>query len=89
MAVAWADSCSSNSTSSPYTMGAALKRKKKRVQLKQLGLLWRLNGLNDPVLLQLWCRSQLQLRYDPWPENFHILQVQPQRKKDFESKDSK
>ena len=27
--------------------------------------------VKDLVLLQLWCKSQLWLRFDPWPENFH------------------
>ena len=26
----------------------------------------------DPVLLQLWHRSQLWLRFHPWPRNFHM-----------------
>ena len=30
--------------------------------------------VKDPVLLQLWSGSKLQLRFglDPWPRNFHI-----------------
>ena len=39
-----------------------------------------LNGLNDPVLPQLW------LRFRVWPEIFHMPQVQPQ-KKDFQTAD--
>ena len=27
------------------------------------------HGLKDPALLQLWPRSQLWLRSDPWPGN--------------------
>ena len=27
------------------------------------------------VLLQLWHRSQLWLRFDPWSRNFHMLWV--------------
>ena len=27
------------------------------------------------VLPQLWCRSQLQPGFDPWPRNFHIVWV--------------
>lgn len=34
--------------------------------------------VKDP-LLQLWCRLQLQLGFDPWPGNFHVLQVQPKK----------
>ena len=30
-------------------------------------------GLKDLVLPQLWCRSQLQLRFKPWPRSFHML----------------
>ena len=37
--------------------------------------------VKDPALLQLWCRSQLQLRFHPCPRNFHTLLVQPKRKK--------
>ena len=33
------------------------------------------------ALLQLWHRSQLQHRFIPWPGNFHMLQMQPERKK--------
>ena len=31
--------------------------------------------VKDPASLQLQCRSQLQLGLDPWPRNFHMLQV--------------
>ena len=37
--------------------------------------------VKDPTLLQLWYRSQLPLGFDPWPRNFHMLQVQLQKKK--------
>ena len=30
--------------------------------------------VKDPALPQLWCTSQLQLRFDPWSGNFHMLQ---------------
>ena len=33
--------------------------------------------VKDPALPQLWCRSQLQLRCDPWSRNFHVPWVQP------------
>ena len=29
--------------------------------------------VKDPVLPQLWCTLQLQLRFDPWPGNFRVL----------------
>ena len=29
------------------------------------------------ALTQLKCGSQLWLGFDPWPGNFHILQIQP------------
>ena len=29
-------------------------------------------GLKDLVLLQLWHRSQLWLRFNPWPGNCHV-----------------
>lgn len=34
------------------------------------------SGLRS-VLLQLWCRSQLQLGFSPWAGNFQMLWVQP------------
>ena len=34
-----------------------------------------------PALLQPWCRSKLWLKFDPWPGNFHMLWVQPKKKK--------
>ena len=37
--------------------------------------------VKDPALLQLWHRLQLQLRFDPWPKNFHMLQVQLEKEK--------
>ena len=39
------------------------------------------SGLKFPVLPQLWHRLQLQLRFNPWPRNFHTQQVQPLKKK--------
>ena len=36
--------------------------------------------VKDPAFLQLWHRSQLWLSFDPWPENLHMLQVQPKKK---------
>ena len=35
----------------------------------------------NPALPRLWCRWQLQLGFGPWPGNFHMLQVQPLKKK--------
>ena len=32
--------------------------------------------VKDPVLLQLGCRSQLQLGFNPWSGNFHVPQMQ-------------
>ena len=32
------------------------------------------------MLLQLWCRFQLQLRFDLWPGNFHTLCLQPTKR---------
>ena len=31
--------------------------------------------VKDLALLQLWCRSQLQLRFSPWRGHFHIPRV--------------
>ena len=38
-------------------------------------------GLKDLALPQLCHRLQLQLRFNPWPGNFHMMWVQPQKKK--------
>ena len=35
------------------------------------------SGLKDLALLQLQHMSQLWLRFSPWSENVHMLQVQP------------
>ena len=36
--------------------------------------------VKDPALLQLWRRSQLWLRFNPCPKNFHILQITTTKK---------
>ena len=36
--------------------------------------------VKDPGSLQLWRRSQVQLGFDPWPRNFHMLRL---KKKEF------
>ena len=36
--------------------------------------------VKDLALPQLWCRSQIRLRFDPWPGNVHMLWVQPLKK---------
>ena len=48
----------------------------------------RLGGFKDPVLLQLWPSSQLRLRFDPWPGNFHMPQKQKQAKTQSWGKES-
>ena len=37
--------------------------------------------VEDLALLPLWSRSQLPLRFNPRHGNFHVLQVQPKKKK--------
>ena len=37
--------------------------------------------LKDLALLQLWCRSQQQLGFDPWLRNFHMPRVRLKEKK--------
>ena len=57
-----------------------------RIQLQHLRSLWR-NGFHpqpravvkDLALLQMWRRSKLWLGFDPWPGNFHTLQVWPKK----------
>ena len=36
--------------------------------------------VKDQVLSLLWLGSLMWLEYDPWPENFHMPQVQVQPK---------
>ena len=36
--------------------------------------------VKDLVLVQLWHRSQLWLGFNPWPANFHMLQVRLEKK---------
>ena len=43
-------------------------------------LVWH-SGLKDPVLAQLQCRLKLWLGFSPWPENVHMAQVWPLKKK--------
>ena len=38
-------------------------------------------GSSDLVLLWLWHRLHLQLHFDPWPGNFHLLQGRLKKKK--------
>ena len=38
------------------------------------------SGLKDLMLPQLWCRSQLWLRFNPWSGNFHMPRVWPWKK---------
>ena len=37
--------------------------------------------VKDPVLLQLWCRLELWLRFNPWPRKFQMLWVQQNKPK--------
>ena len=37
--------------------------------------------VKEPVLLQLWYRSQLWLGFSPWPRNFHMPPVQTKKEK--------
>ena len=38
-------------------------------------------GIAAPSLLHLWCRSQVQLGFNPWPWNFHMPQMWPLKNK--------
>ena len=40
-----------------------------------------LSGLRTQHCCKLWCRSQMQLQFDPWIGNVHMLQVQVQKEK--------
>ena len=37
--------------------------------------------VKDLVLLQLWCRLQLWLEFDPWPRNIHMPWVAAKKEK--------
>ena len=39
------------------------------------------SGLKGLALLQLCCRLQLHLRFNPWPGNFQMPWVQPLKRK--------
>ena len=41
----------------------------------------RMQLVKELVFLQLWCRSQLWLRFSPWPGNFHMPQMWLGKKK--------
>ena len=49
------------------------------VEMRGRSAAWR-SGLKDPALLQLRHRSQLWLRFNPWPGNVHTLWVQTFKK---------
>ena len=72
----------------PYAAGVALekyrKRKKKEKSLR--GVLTVAQRVKDPVMSQLWCRFQLQIRFDPCPVNFHMAGVAIKRKREREGK---
>ena len=38
--------------------------------------------VKDLVVSLQWLRSLLWCRFDPWPGNFHMLLVQPKKKKE-------
>ena len=48
-----------------------------------------LSGLGIQHCHELWCRSHMQLRFSPWPRNFHMTQVQPFKKKKKRMKEKK
>lgn len=37
--------------------------------------------VKDPALTLLWHSLQMQLRFNPWPQNFHMPWVRPKMKK--------
>ena len=43
------------------------------------------HALKDPALPQVWHKSQLPLRFNPWPINFCMRWVQPLKKKRLRS----
>ena len=51
-----------------------------RIQLQQLGSMGKL-GLDPQSSTALKAELQLQLKFNPWPGNFHMLQIRPLKKK--------
>ena len=45
--------------------------------------------VKSPAWLQLWCRSQLQLGFDPWPRNVHMPHEWPKANKQTKNKKKK
>ena len=45
--------------------------------------------VKDPALSLQWLRSLLWFRFDPWPRNFCLPQVQPKNKKKKKKKKKK
>lgn len=50
------------------------------IKKKKLGVPAVAQGVKDVVLLQLWYRSKLQLRFDLWLRNLLMPRVQPKKK---------
>ena len=70
----------------PYASGAALKKKNLTAVAEvtsetQVQSMARHSGLKDLVLPQLWCGSQLRLRFDPWLGNVHRPRMPTLKKK--------
>lgn len=42
--------------------------------------------VKDPAFPHMWCRSQLQHEFDPWPGNVHMPWTQPTKKRKNERK---
>ena len=72
MSSAWAIICSSEP-------GGRLSSVHTRVAIAGDPIL--VQWVKNPTLLQLWCRLQLWLGFNPWPGNFHVLWVWPKKKK--------
>ena len=65
----------------PWGAAKTEKKKKKKAAFGMGLILGSAQWVKDLALLQLWRRSQLRLRFNSWPKNFHMLQVMQKKKK--------
>ena len=63
--------------------GLSLKKTLRRLHWKGIrGFPPVMQWVKDLALLQLWCRSQLQLGFHSWPGNFTCRECSPKKKKE-------
>ena len=50
------------------------------LKMRKAGIPTVAQQVKDLAVPQLWHRSQLRIRFDPWPRNFHMSWVQPKER---------